>query len=110
MSCQGEEEKEKEFLSVMGKRAPNMIVGELRRESNKYREAQQSAQDNNTALHRAITAHLPNLELLSKPLDQLTAAIPSLASVEGQCFISYKLNKNYSIFGYLTWGKRIMIL
>lgn len=70
---------------MMGKRAPNMIVGELKREANKYREAHQSAQDNNTALHRAITSHLANLQLLSKPLDQVAAAIPSVASVEGEC-------------------------
>lgn len=68
---------------MMGKRAPNMILGELRREAGKYREATQSAQDNNVALHRAITTHLPNLQLLSKTLDQVMAAIPSVASVEG---------------------------
>ena len=69
---------------MMGKRAPNMILGELRREAGKYREATQSAQDNNVALHRAITTHLPHLQLLSKPLDQVMAAIPSVASVEGR--------------------------
>ncbi|XP_071546877.1 uncharacterized protein mop isoform X2 [Panulirus ornatus] len=79
-----EDEKEKEFLAIMGKRAPNMIIGELKREASKYREAHQSAQDNNTALHRAITTHLPNLQLLSKPLDEVAAAIPSVASLEGQ--------------------------
>ncbi|XP_042207473.1 tyrosine-protein phosphatase non-receptor type 23-like [Homarus americanus] len=81
---QEEDEKEKEFLAMMGKRAPNMIIGELKREANKYREAHQSAQDNNTALHRAITTHLAHLQLLSKPLDQVAAAIPSVANVEGQ--------------------------
>lgn len=69
---------------MMGKRAPNMILGELRREAGKYREATQSAQDNNVALHRAITTHLPNLQLLCKPLDQVMAAIPSVANVEGE--------------------------
>lgn len=83
---QEEEEKEKEFLAMMGKRAPNMILGELKREASKYREATQSAQDNNMALHRAITTHLPNLQLLCKPLDQVLAAIPSVASVEGRCY------------------------
>ncbi|XP_050712311.1 tyrosine-protein phosphatase non-receptor type 23-like isoform X2 [Eriocheir sinensis] len=79
-----EDEKEKEFLAMMGKRGPNMILGELKREAGKYREATQSAQDNNMALHRAITTHLPNLQLLSKPLDQVLAAIPSMTSVEAQ--------------------------
>lgn len=69
---------------MMGKRAPNMIIGELKREATKYSEAHQSAQDNNTALHRAITTHLHNLQLLSKPLDQVAAAIPSMATVEGE--------------------------
>nr|XP_053638319.1 tyrosine-protein phosphatase non-receptor type 23-like isoform X2 [Cherax quadricarinatus] len=79
-----EDEREREFLAMMGKRAPNMIIGELKREANKYREAHQSAQDNNTALHRAITTHMANLQLLSKPLEQVAAAIPSVASVEVQ--------------------------
>nr|XP_045622432.1 tyrosine-protein phosphatase non-receptor type 23-like isoform X2 [Procambarus clarkii] len=79
-----EDMKEKEFLTMMGKRAPSMIIGELKREANKYREAHQSAQDNNTALHRAITTHLANLQLLCNPLDQVAAAIPSVASVEVQ--------------------------
>ncbi|XP_068222752.1 LOW QUALITY PROTEIN: tyrosine-protein phosphatase non-receptor type 23-like [Palaemon carinicauda] len=79
-----EEHKEKEFLTMMGKRAPNMILGEMKREANKYREAHQSAQDNNTALHRAITNHMANLQLLSKPLDQIVASIPSTSEVEAQ--------------------------
>ncbi|XP_064081068.1 tyrosine-protein phosphatase non-receptor type 23-like isoform X2 [Macrobrachium nipponense] len=79
-----EEQKEKEFLTMMGKRAPNMILGEMKREANKYREAHQSAQDNNTALHRAITNHMPNLQTLSKPLDQILASVPSTAEVEAQ--------------------------
>lgn len=86
-SNQEEDEKEKEFLAMMGKRAPNMILAELKREAGKYREATQSAQDNNMALHRAITTHLPNLQLLSKPLDQVMSAIPSVASVEGECYL-----------------------
>lgn len=94
-SMQEEDEKEKEFLAMMGKRAPNMILGELKREAGKYREATQSAQDNNMALHRAITTHLPNLQLLSKPLDQVLAAIPSVTSVEGGCYSESGLRRRF---------------
>ncbi|CAL4067009.1 unnamed protein product, partial [Meganyctiphanes norvegica] len=79
-----EESKESEFKVVLGKRGapPNMILGELKREAAKYREAHKSAQDNNTALHRAITQHMPNLKTLAQPLDQIALTIPSPATVE----------------------------
>ncbi|KAK7056558.1 Tyrosine-protein phosphatase non-receptor type 23 [Halocaridina rubra] len=89
-SIEEEEEKEKEFLTMMGKRAPNMILAEMKREASKYRDAHQSAQDNNTALHRAITTHLSNLTLLSKPLDQVVEAMPSVAEVEAQGDVAAK--------------------
>ena len=83
INYQEEDEKEKEFVTAMGnKRPPNMILAELKREANKYKEAHKSAQDNNTALHRAITQHHPNLKLLSQPLDELSAAIPSVLQIE----------------------------
>ncbi|XP_076057743.1 tyrosine-protein phosphatase non-receptor type protein myopic isoform X2 [Oratosquilla oratoria] len=77
-----EEEKGKEFSNMMGKRAPNMILGELKREANKYCEAHKSVQDNNTTLHKAIKHHMVNLQLLSQPLDKVVAALPSTANVE----------------------------
>ena len=65
-----------------------MILGEMKREANKYREAHQSAQDNNTALHKAIMTHMANLQTLSKPLDQIVASIPSLAEAEGMLHLN----------------------
>ena len=76
---QEEDEKAKEHAAVVGgRRPPSMITAELRREFAKYRDAHKHASESDTALQRAISAHLPHLNLLSGPLDALEAQLPSV--------------------------------
>ena len=83
------------------KSPPNMVLVELKHESKKYKEAHESAQDNNTALHRAITQHHSNLKVLSQPLEQIIASIPSVKSVESECRRHVLMLKNILKWVYL---------
>ncbi|XP_020771683.1 tyrosine-protein phosphatase non-receptor type 23 [Odocoileus virginianus] len=54
-------------------------LAEVRREWAKYMEVHEKASFTNSELHRAMNLHVGNLRLLSGPLDQVRAALPSPA-------------------------------
>ncbi|XP_036189635.1 tyrosine-protein phosphatase non-receptor type 23 isoform X1 [Myotis myotis] len=62
--------------SVAGSQAE---LAEVRREWAKYMEVHEKASFTNSELHRAMNLHVGNLRLLSGPLDQVRAALPTPA-------------------------------
>ncbi|XP_048190700.1 LOW QUALITY PROTEIN: tyrosine-protein phosphatase non-receptor type 23 [Perognathus longimembris pacificus] len=54
-------------------------LAEVRREWAKYMEVHEKASFTNSELHRAMNLHVGNLRLLSGPLEQVRAALPSPA-------------------------------
>lgn len=71
---------EKDFQQTMGYRPSSHFV-ELNREFMKYQEAHNKAGDSNDTLRKAMELHVNNLRILSKPLQEVQAAIPT-CSVE----------------------------
>ncbi|NWU72775.1 PTN23 phosphatase, partial [Pterocles burchelli] len=52
-------------------------LAEVSKECSKYLELHEKASFTNTELHKAMNLHIGNLRLLSGPLDQVRAALPS---------------------------------
>ncbi|CAN8002770.1 unnamed protein product [Ixodes hexagonus] len=48
----------------------------------KYREAHEQAADSHSSLSKSLAAHMPNLKLLSGPLEELDKALPSVALLD----------------------------
>ncbi|CAK1544316.1 unnamed protein product [Leptosia nina] len=80
---QEESQMEKEYQKTMGPRPPSLVQTELARELHKYNEAHARTSDSNQVLHKAMTLHIANLQLLAQPLDQLQEKIPSVDNIEG---------------------------
>lgn len=59
-------------------------LAEVRREWAKYMEVHEKASFTNSELHRAMNLHVNNLRLLSGPLDQVRAALPTPALTPGE--------------------------
>ncbi|XP_022126912.2 tyrosine-protein phosphatase non-receptor type 23 isoform X2 [Pieris rapae] len=76
---QEENEAEKRYQKAMGARPPSLVQTELARELHKYREAHARTADSNAVLHKAMTLHIANLQLLARPLPELLAALPGVA-------------------------------
>lgn len=76
-----EEVSEREYQEVMGNRPPSIVATDLTREANKYMEAHKKAAESNETLHKAMTQHIENLRVLQRPLDEITANLPSLESL-----------------------------
>ncbi|XP_006893014.1 PREDICTED: tyrosine-protein phosphatase non-receptor type 23 [Elephantulus edwardii] len=79
-----EELLEQKFQEAMGQAgtspaAPKAELAEVRREWAKYMEVHEKASFTNSELHRAMNLHVGNLRLLSGPLDQVRAALPTPA-------------------------------
>lgn len=73
-----EDDKEKQYQELMGKRPPSIVATDLSRESSKYLEAHSKAMESNEVLQKAITVHVANLRLLGLPLEELRKRIPSI--------------------------------
>ncbi|XP_008828869.1 tyrosine-protein phosphatase non-receptor type 23 isoform X2 [Nannospalax galili] len=76
-----QEQKLQEILGQAGA-GPSVAKAELaevRREWAKYMEVHEKASFTNSELHRAMNLHVGNLRLLSGPLDQVRAALPTPA-------------------------------
>ncbi|ELK10183.1 Tyrosine-protein phosphatase non-receptor type 23 [Pteropus alecto] len=75
---------DQKFQEAVGQAGANMAVSkaelaEVRREWAKYMEVHEKASFTNSELHRAMNLHVGNLRLLSGPLDQVRAALPTPA-------------------------------
>ncbi|KAG1697705.1 Tyrosine-protein phosphatase non-receptor type 23 [Nymphon striatum] len=75
-----EENKEKDYQDIIGKRAPPILSVELKNEMKKYVEAHERASESNATLHKALSIHIQNLKQLSSSLDDLQASLPALES------------------------------
>lgn len=64
-------------------------LAEVRREWAKYMEVHEKASFTNSELHRAMNLHVGNLRLLSGPLDQVRAALPTPVLSPGEYHPSY---------------------
>ncbi|NXA86100.1 PTN23 phosphatase, partial [Melanocharis versteri] len=76
-----DEAQEQKLQELLGRvpPAPGSPPGlaEVSKECSKYLELHEKASFTNTELHRAMNLHLGNLRLLSGPLEQVRAALPS---------------------------------
>ncbi|NXR06493.1 PTN23 phosphatase, partial [Semnornis frantzii] len=61
---------------------PSSGVAEISKECSKYMEVHEKASFTNTELHKAMNLHISNLRLLSGPLEQVRAALPSPSLTE----------------------------
>ncbi|NXV37782.1 PTN23 phosphatase, partial [Rissa tridactyla] len=61
---------------------PSLGLTEVSKECSKYMEVHEKASFTNTELHKAMNLHIGNLRLLSGPLEQVRAALPSPALTE----------------------------
>ncbi|XP_035175565.1 LOW QUALITY PROTEIN: tyrosine-protein phosphatase non-receptor type 23 [Oxyura jamaicensis] len=61
---------------------PSAGLAEVSKECSKYMEVHEKASFTNTELHKAMNLHIGNLRLLSGPLEQVRAALPSPALTE----------------------------
>uniref|UniRef100_A0A8B9IK24 Tyrosine-protein phosphatase non-receptor type 23 n=1 Tax=Anser cygnoides TaxID=8845 RepID=A0A8B9IK24_ANSCY len=61
---------------------PSAGLAEVSKECSKYLEVHEKASFTNTELHKAMNLHIGNLRLLSGPLEQVRAALPSPALTE----------------------------
>uniref|UniRef100_A0A8C5P4X5 Tyrosine-protein phosphatase non-receptor type 23 n=1 Tax=Jaculus jaculus TaxID=51337 RepID=A0A8C5P4X5_JACJA len=79
-----EELQEQNLQETLGQAAAGPTVAkaelaEVKREWAKYMEVHEKASFTNSELHRAMNLHIGNLRLLSGPLDQVRAALPTPA-------------------------------
>ncbi|XP_048807311.1 LOW QUALITY PROTEIN: tyrosine-protein phosphatase non-receptor type 23 [Lagopus muta] len=81
-----DEAQERKLQELLGKaqchRAPRhhhppQGLAEVSKECSKYMELNEKASFTNTELHKAMNLHIGNLRLLSGPLEQVRAALPS---------------------------------
>lgn len=71
-------------LAAPGSSAAKAELVEVKREWAKYMEVHEKASFTNSELHRAMNLHVGNLRLLSGPLDQVRAALPTPALTPGK--------------------------
>jgi tyrosine-protein phosphatase non-receptor type 23 len=81
-------------------------LAEVRREWAKYMEVHEKASFTNSELHRAMNVHVGNLRLLSGPLDQVRAALPTPTLTPGEpCPLLWGKAGNW---GFL-WPHRLLL-
>ncbi|OXB69971.1 UNVERIFIED_CONTAM: hypothetical protein H355_000507 [Colinus virginianus] len=76
---EAQERKLQELLGKSSSPPPPSSAGlaEVSKECSKYMEVHEKASFTNTELHKAMNLHIGNLRLLSGPLEQVRAALPS---------------------------------
>ncbi|XP_066485009.1 tyrosine-protein phosphatase non-receptor type 23 [Tiliqua scincoides] len=85
-----DEAQEQKLQEALGKLAPQQEpppapssgLAEVAKEWAKYMELHEKASFTNTELHKAMNLHISNLRLLSGPLEQVRAALPSPSLTE----------------------------
>ncbi|KAM9288349.1 LOW QUALITY PROTEIN: tyrosine-protein phosphatase non-receptor type 23 [Cariama cristata] len=85
-----DEAQERKLQELLGKVPPSQGsppppssgLAEVSKECSKYLEVHEKASFTNTELHKAMNLHIGNLRLLSGPLEQVRAALPSPALTE----------------------------
>lgn len=87
-----DEAQERKLQELLGKVPPPQAsppppspgLAEVSKECSKYMEVHEKASFTNTELHKAMNLHIGNLRLLSGPLEQVRAALPSPTLTEGE--------------------------
>lgn len=87
-----DEAQERKLQELLGKSPappgspppPSPGLAEVSKECSKYLEVHEKASFTNTELHKAMNLHIGNLRLLSGPLEQVRAALPSPSLTEGE--------------------------
>ncbi|KAG8194991.1 hypothetical protein JTE90_008169 [Oedothorax gibbosus] len=77
-----EEKKEQQHQESFGKRVPNMIIVELKKEYSKYEEAHRKAVESNNTLQSAVDIHITNLTKLLMPLEELAVMLPTINAIK----------------------------
>uniref|UniRef100_A0A8B9SR87 Tyrosine-protein phosphatase non-receptor type 23 n=1 Tax=Anas platyrhynchos TaxID=8839 RepID=A0A8B9SR87_ANAPL len=85
-----DEAQERKLQELLGKSPappgspppPSPGLAEVSKECSKYLEVHEKASFTNTELHKAMNLHIGNLRLLSGPLEQVRAALPSPSLTE----------------------------
>ncbi|XP_074429945.1 tyrosine-protein phosphatase non-receptor type 23 isoform X2 [Larus michahellis] len=72
---------------------PSLGLTEVSKECSKYMEVHEKASFTNTELHKAMNLHIGNLRLLSGPLEQVRAALPSPALTEDDKLVLQNLKR-----------------
>ncbi|ENN77425.1 tyrosine-protein phosphatase non-receptor type 23 [Dendroctonus ponderosae] len=73
-----DEDNEKSYQEVMGKRPSSIITTDFAREASKYKEAHNKAKESNETLSKAVMTHLENLKILQRPIRELQQRLPSV--------------------------------
>ena len=68
---------------MFGKRATNVVLGEITKECQMFEEGHKKGSQSNNDLHKAMNTHISNLKLLSSPLEELQKLLPSLDKAQG---------------------------
>ncbi|XP_068790085.1 tyrosine-protein phosphatase non-receptor type 23 isoform X2 [Struthio camelus] len=83
-----DEVQERKLQELLGRSPPPQAsppssgLAEVSKECSKYMEVHEKASFTNTELHKAMNLHIGNLRLLSGPLEQVRAALPSPSLTE----------------------------
>lgn len=99
-----DEAQEQKLQEGLGKLAPQQEpppttssgLADVAKEWAKYMEVHEKASFTNTELHKAMNLHISNLRLLSGPLEQVRAALPSPSLTEGAARV---------LHCHSTWGE-----
>ncbi|XP_043921950.1 tyrosine-protein phosphatase non-receptor type 23 [Protopterus annectens] len=90
------EQKLQEIVGQQGQQVETPGLSEVKKEWEKYMGVHEKASFTNTELHKAMNLHIGNLRLLSGPLEQLRAALPSPSVTEDDKAILQNMKKMLS--------------
>ncbi|XP_041374588.1 tyrosine-protein phosphatase non-receptor type 23-like isoform X2 [Gigantopelta aegis] len=72
-----EMQQQEEFEKNFGKKAPNIVLSEMRKECEAHLEKHKQGSQSNESLHKAMNIHITNLKLLAGPPEDLQKALPT---------------------------------
>lgn len=70
---------------TFGSRAPNIVLSEIRKDTEMQREKHKQGSQSNENLHKAMNVHIANLRLLAGAPDDLQATLPKQELTNCKC-------------------------
>ena len=70
------------WQELYGKRGFNATLSEIEKDAQKLRQGLETASRSNSDLHQIMERNVGHLQLLTGPLEQLQAALPSVAHIQ----------------------------